>query len=580
MNVKLDVLWWSRKEGIAHRGYWDQTYLEDVLAGSVWSWPVDVDHHVDLEQVPVDSAMVLIVVPARHHADAEHAAEIARVARLFTYCVVVLTGDEAHEFPLGVLDGITTWVQNPTREVARSTYRVLGCGYTAHARNVAGTIDAGDVGKRTYDWAFLGQVTHPRRHELDLAARDMLARGVLRGRYEPTSGFTAGIKPDDYARELASARFALAPAGPLCPDTFRLFEALELGCIPIGDEGGLQGENIGYFRALFGEAPPFPMADEWAGAEVIIDEMLPRWRETAIGVLAWWNRYKKRTARALLTDLQVIGGTIDDQITVLLPTSPTSRDLTSAMGGLERTLRSIRQRLGRARILILADGVRAEQAHLAPRYEEYLHAVAWEASSNPMRWWRNVEVLPFDEHYHQGMMTRLALREVETPLVLFVEHDTPLTGEIDFEAVARPVLAGDVNVLRFHHEAQVHPEHAWLSPSTDRLIVGGVPVIPTMQWSQRPHLARTAFYREITEKYFGWASRTFIEDVMHGVCEVAWREHPEAALDEWRIFLYAPEGSMVRSLHSDGRGQDPKYDLVYAYDDRTPFGAPTPTAER
>lgn len=69
---------------------------------------------------------------------------------------------------------------------------------------------------------------------------------------------------------------------------------------------------------------------------------------------------------------------------------------------------------------------------------------------------------------------------------------------------------------------------------------------------------------------------------MHGVLDYGWNKYGyQVWAERWRTFLYAPEGSMVRSLHTDGRGSEPKYEQVFEYDgDHVPEGAPYPTSLR
>jgi hypothetical protein len=55
------------------------------------------------------------------------------------------------------------------------------------------------------------------------------------GTFIPTKGFTQGDPHDLYYRQMADAKVAPAPSGPETPDSFRLFEALESGCVPIAD---------------------------------------------------------------------------------------------------------------------------------------------------------------------------------------------------------------------------------------------------------------------------------------------------------------------------------------------------------
>ena len=40
--------------------------------------------------------------------------------------------------------------------------------------------------------------------------------------------------------------------------------------------------------------------------------------------------------------------------------------------------------------------------------------------------------------------------------------------------------------------------------------------------------------------------------------------------------MYEPNGTVAYSRHLDSRGDDPKFDMVYAYPGSTPEGAPIP----
>ena len=83
----------------------------------------------------------------------------------------------------------------------------------------------------------------------------------------------------------------------------------------------------------------------------------------------------------------------------------------------------------------------------------------------------------------------------------------------------------------------------------------GVPLRRTFQWSQRPHLAPTGYYRRILGE-FPAAPNTMIEDRMHSVCQVEPYDHN-------RLAIYHPDGDIKRSYHLDGRGSEPKFDMVF-----------------
>jgi hypothetical protein len=198
----------------------------------------------------------------------------------------------------------------------------------------------------------------------------------------------------------------------------------------------------------------------------------------------------------------------------------------------------------------MCDGVRPEQQDLTDAYNEYLRRVVWKA----MHHWDQVYPVIMGQFVHQAEATRRTLDRVYTPLVLFVEHDTPLIGDIPFGQLGDAVKAENL-IIRLHHEAAVHPEHVHLNAGPLRT-AAGVPIQPTVQWSQRPHLAQTDKYRHLIATYFTPESRTFIEDKMHGVAHYdRW--------EDWRLALYHPEGDIKRSTHTDGRAGASKFDVVF-----------------
>lgn len=231
-------------------------------------------------------------------------------------------------------------------------------------------------------------------------------------------------------------------------------------------------------------------------------------------------------------------------ITVIIPVSPIPSHPETIV--LDETIASIRERLPDSEIIVMFDGVPAWQESRRADYEQFIQKMLWKIN-NTMG---NAIPLVFDKHMHQSLMTKEALELVRTRLILFVEQDTPLTGNIPFDQIAPVVIDGYANVVRFHHEASIHPEHEYLMLDPKPIDILGVPFIRTRQWSQRPHLASTKFYKRIAERFWDDEPR-FIEHIMYGVVV-------EGQYDDYRLHIYAPEGTLVRSLHTDGRRRGAK----------------------
>lgn len=238
-----------------------------------------------------------------------------------------------------------------------------------------------------------------------------------------------------------------------------------------------------------------------------------------------------------------------DDITVLIPVSPIPSHPSTEV--IDQTVASVRERLPDSEIIIMFDGIPADKMGFKTDYEQFKSRLLWKIN-NTMG---NATPIVFDQHMHQSGMMREALGLVRTPLVLFLEQDTPLHNDIPFEQLVEPVKTGYINLLRFHFEAKIHPEHEHLMLDHEPIEILGQPFLRTRQWSQRPHLASTQYYRDICQKYWDNEPR-FIEHIMYGIVAEGGDNY-----DEHRLHIYAPEGTLVRSKHLDGRrlGAD-KYD--------------------
>lgn len=228
-------------------------------------------------------------------------------------------------------------------------------------------------------------------------------------------------------------------------------------------------------------------------------------------------------------------------ITCLIPVSPMPSHPDTEV--LDEVINSIRERLPNAEIILMFDGVPLTLLHLKSNYEEYIQKMLWKINTEL----DNVTPLVFDQHSHQSLMVKKALELVRTPLILWSEQDTPLHNHIPFEELAEVVKTGYANVIRFHFEATIHPEHEYLMLDKEPIEILGQPFLRTRQWSGRPHLASTQYYEHMIEKY-GPDKPMFIEHAWYGIIAEGGDNY-----DEHRLHIYAPKGTLVRSKHLDGR---------------------------
>lgn len=226
-------------------------------------------------------------------------------------------------------------------------------------------------------------------------------------------------------------------------------------------------------------------------------------------------------------------------ITILIAISPMPSHPASDV--LDMTVLSVRERLPNCPIIFMFDGPSPTNVQYTG-YNEFKQRMMWKI--NEMG---NAIPLVFDEHKHQSGMVREALKHVQTPMVLFLEQDTPLHNDIPFDKLAETIKTGYCNTIRFHFEAKIHTEHEHLMLDHKPIDILGVPFLRTRQWSQRPHLSSTKYYQHICDTYFDDKPR-FIEHIMYGIISEGGDNY-----DEHRLHIYAPDGSLVRSKHLDGR---------------------------
>jgi hypothetical protein len=416
--------------------------------------------------------------------------------------------------------------------------------------------------ERDYVWTFLGQGGHAYR-ERCLAELQALEARHGRTFLGKTPGFSQGSPKADYLRLLLRSRIVPCPSGPALADSFRVYEALECGALPVANRDCPNPANRGLdlWPTYFAEPVPFPTLWDWNEFPAILDHLVADPVELlrrTNAATAWWLRQKRRIANQINDDIQRASGiaptprsALSGRVTVLMPSSPIpSHPSLEIITDAVQRIRAVPELAG-CEILILLDGVREEQLDRAPAYEEYkrrlIDACNWDDA------FAGCVPVVFDRHTHQVAMTRHALSMVRTPLVYFVEHDTYAFGEIPWVPIC-DAMSDAVPVVRFHIFHEVLPEHRHLYHEREE--IGGVPLVRTTQWSQRPHLATTDYYRWLLDTYTREDDVSMIEDRVHGPVE-------NEPWERFRLRVYAPQGDMTRSQTSNGRQGDPKLPMWF-----------------
>jgi hypothetical protein len=150
----------------------------------------------------------------------------------------------------------------------------FGLGYKQGFRVVPATLTAAKL--RPHIWSFMGSMHGPDR----IAAVEAF-RNLPPHFFHPTSHFNAPdyLGVSEYQRVMEASQFALCPRGHINLDTFRIYEALEAGSVPVtlARAPHLDARPT-YWHCLFEtqEAPPFVIADSWEQARETVERILAK----------------------------------------------------------------------------------------------------------------------------------------------------------------------------------------------------------------------------------------------------------------------------------------------------------------
>jgi len=145
--------------------------------------------------------------------------------------------------------------------------------------------------ERKYKWAFTGTPHKSSRHDLLFQFGDINPSFCHR-----TEKFnTKIISVKEMSEILSMTEFLPCPNGFYHPETYRLYEALQCGCIPIVED------TYKYYDRLFPNNP-FVKVGKWADAKLIVKE----WNKNKIKdkqkeCKIWWSNYKDQLQQLIKT---------------------------------------------------------------------------------------------------------------------------------------------------------------------------------------------------------------------------------------------------------------------------------------
>lgn len=150
---------------------------------------------------------------------------------------------------------------------------------------------------KKYLWSFVGQVQNPFRQECVKVLKKMpdgymkLVRGF-------GGGVSGGVEYQEYLDIIAQSKFVICPSGSMTVETFRVFEAMECGSIPITDRRCPRDpEGWDYWEKVVPNNDLFTV-NTWDD----LPDIIGSWDDFPHPEMMnqWWEDYKNQLERKLL----------------------------------------------------------------------------------------------------------------------------------------------------------------------------------------------------------------------------------------------------------------------------------------
>lgn len=252
-----NVVWLSLRSETPARGYWDQHLFE--LAFKDYNHSLSITYQKE----------AIVIIPGAYQAYLID--EINQELSKLEKCVVIITSDEENNFPIDKLRHKDMKVFATYPIIQMENVGWLPIGYPPHAKMTKS--------KKNIDWFFAGQVNHESRRLMVENVKD-----IPNGELHISGGFAQGLDHEEYCKLMSRSKIVLCPNGNISPDSFRLYETLEAGGIPIVESQ--------YFWDKMFKTVPFPIVGnslQWRDA---INILLSDYNKYQLVVNKWWKDTK------------------------------------------------------------------------------------------------------------------------------------------------------------------------------------------------------------------------------------------------------------------------------------------------
>lgn len=283
------LIWLNTKEGAHH--WWEHDWVQEICNGLVVKEIYDPAHNQFIDKA-------ILVVSVMFKKDSKKVFDyIEQYKQRKLKFIIIHLSDEFYATDTSFYKFAPLVIRNYWHKKYKNLSNVVffPLGYRKEfcpSEPPAGSLN--NANHRKYLWSFAGQVTKSTRQEM---IKNMLKIKKGFTHIIDSFGSNASLGPVEYRNLLLQTTFVPCPRGWSNFESYRVYEALECGAIPIVEKEFTND----YFANLLGKYP-FPALQKWHEVEKLISFYAnnPMLLENLqMNCYRWWMQYKVRLYQEL-----------------------------------------------------------------------------------------------------------------------------------------------------------------------------------------------------------------------------------------------------------------------------------------
>jgi len=271
--MSIPIVWWDQG-----RGNWDSGLISSIFDKHPQTF---IQHNTKTPDIFERAIVIVVGKPSIE--------PLRAYLETLTFGLVILTSDEDayFDYKAAIPERLEIWTQyfNSSREDIKGRL-LLGPPNRLKDYKINKDLE------KKYLWSFVGQSQNPFRQQC-VETLKKLENGFLQVAELFGGNGANGMEYQEYLDIMCQSKYVICPAGSMSADSFRLYEAIECGAIPITDARcPRDSKDFVYWNAVYPQSQLIAVN---------------YWDEKALKAILnfpanndWWFVYKQRLEEQLI----------------------------------------------------------------------------------------------------------------------------------------------------------------------------------------------------------------------------------------------------------------------------------------